>query len=265
MNATVERKFMLKKSEHDKEELKLSNMLLNRAVDLPKQFDLRENKKIEIKNQGKLGSCGAMALTTLREFLLEDEDIKLSPSFLYYETRKRNGEENEDFGISIGEGIKTLLNIGVSEEQYMPYTDEIYNVAPSKESYENAKKYKIKSYINLDQGIKGIMNWLYLKQTPVVFGMPVSEQFTQINKTGIVNTPNKEDLNLGEHACVILGWKQNDWKANIKSKINKKYSKHGYFLCANSFGTQWGNNGYFWLSFEHILENIAYDFYVITV
>ena len=255
---------MLKKSGHGKEEPRLSNMLLNRAVDLPTEFDLRELKEIKIKDQGQLGSCGATSLITLREFLLDD-DVELSPSFLYYETRKRTGEENEDFGISIREGIKTLLNTGVSEESYMPYNDKVYNIAPSEEAYKNAKKYKIKSYINLDQGIKGIMNWLYLKKTPVIFGMPVSEQFVQINKAGIVHTPNKEDLNLGEHACVILGWKQNNWKANLRAKINKKYSKHGYFLCANSFGTQWGDNGYFWLSFEHILENIAYDFYVITV
>lgn len=260
------RRYTLGHSNHDDGELKLSNMLLNRAMKLPKKFDLKE-KAPKIRDQKNQGACASFSLCYAREMLLNNSDELLSPAFLYYQSRNDyNGDINNDFGITIKSGLETLVNWGVCEESYMPYNDKIHNVAPSEKAIDNAKKYKVNTYINIDNGIKGIKNWLVMKEEPVVFGMTVFNEFNYVSKSGILSVPKKNAEPIGNHAAIILGYIDNSKKDNIRALLNKKYSKYGYFICANSFGSsQWGNEGFFLLPYEYILQQLTYDFYVITV
>ena len=62
---------------------------------------------------------------------------------------------------------------------------------------------------------------------------------------------------IGKHAVTIVGWDDNYPKENfIKSNIlcsDGTYTmpkNNGAYLAVNSWGTEWGNNGYFWISYE---------------
>ncbi|MDD5924339.1 MAG: lectin like domain-containing protein [Clostridia bacterium] len=48
------------------------------------------------------------------------------------------------------------------------------------------------------------------------------------------------------HEVTVVGWNDNYSKSNFKSSP----SKDGAWLVKNSWGTDWGNGGYFWLSYE---------------
>ena len=87
---------------------------------------------------------------------------------------------------------------------------------------------------------------------PFVFGFNVYESFESDNvtKTGVVPMPdvNKEKL-LGGHAVMAVSFDD-----NLR-----------VIGCRNSWGDKWGDEGYFYLPYDYILDaNLASDFWIIT-
>lgn len=54
---------------------------------------------------------------------------------------------------------------------------------------------------------------------------------------------------VADHSITIVGWDDN-FNKNYFYKNGKGPQNNGAWLCKNSYGTDWGDNGYFWLSFE---------------
>lgn len=251
----------------DENELRISDMILNKSpADLPKEFNLID-KCPEPRDQGRQNSCGGFAGALLRQMHLDDINTQLSPAFLYWQSRSYNNQANEDCGTCIRDILRTLKEFGISEEKYMPYDEKDYSTPPSKQAYENAKMYKINNYINIDNGISGIKSYLYTKKKPVIFGMEVYDSFIEeTGKTGIAPIPKEGDRAISGHSSVIIGWRNNTFKDNLISVFNHKRSKYGYFVVLNSYGQNWGGNkGVFYLPYEYIYQNNAYDFYIISV
>jgi len=90
---------------------------------------------------------------------------------------------------------------------------------------------------------------------PIVFGINVYDSFESddVSKTGIVPLPDKDkEKCLGGHAILIVGFKEIDNK--------------NYFIVRNSWGTEWGDNGYCYMPFEYVLnEKLAEDFWSIKL
>ena len=51
----------------------------------------------------------------------------------------------------------------------------------------------------------------------------------------------------GGHAVKIVGW-------GVEGGIN-------YWICANSWGTSWGDGGYGWLPYDYVLSGLAVDWW----
>lgn len=61
------------------------------------------------------------------------------------------------------------------------------------------------------------------------------------------------------HEITIVGWDDNYSKNNFGSY---KPSSNGAWLVKNSWGTNWGNNGYFWISYEDsVLKSMTAKFF----
>ena len=66
---------------------------------------------------------------------------------------------------------------------------------------------------------------------------------------------------LPNHEVLVVGWDDNYSKDNFGDKA--KPSKDGAWLIKNSWGDEWGDGGYFWISYEDAdCLNSAYDYNV---
>ncbi len=218
------------------------------VVRLPKAADLREFCSV-VEDQEALGSCTANALAGNLEYLdhrIDDAYEDVSRLFIYYNERVLEGTVDYDSGASLRDGIKTLRKQGTCWETTWPYMIEKFDRKPSKECYIEAKKHCIESYHRINS-LPEMLTCL-AEGYPFVFGFTVYESFQSQKtvKTGVAQMPKKKEKVLGGHAVMAVGYNQKDKR----------------FLVRNSWGAEWGKDGYFTMPYEY-LETLAADFWTI--
>lgn len=89
---------------------------------------------------------------------------------------------------------------------------------------------------------------------PIIGSIFMVKPLGKINKTdGFVNYTIKEKKYGSYQSVLIVGY--NDSPTN---------SLEGYFIFKNSWGNQWGNKGYGYVSYDEILNNKIGDMYIIS-
>ena len=221
---------------------------INKDIVIPVTIDLR-NKFLEVYDQGKIGSCTANSLCSIFEYD-SINNFKGSRLFLYYNERLINEETNIDEGASISDGIYCLKKYGICSENEWPYNITNLFIKPNKLCYENAKNNFVIEAFYIENDIYTIKYWL-TKNEPISVGISIYSNFMNINtsKTGKVNMPVETDEFLGGHAVIICGF----------DDITKQ------FILRNSWGSHWGDNGYFYLPYDYITnDELCGDLWVIT-
>ena len=217
---------------------------------LPQIIDLRPMDS-PIFDQLNLGSCTANSLAGALQFLEKKDKVKymeLSRLFIYYGERAIEDTVNSDSGATIRDGIKTLANLGVCSEKCWPYNISKFTVQPNHNCYIEAAKHKISSYYRLNT-VDDMCHCLS-SGYPFVFGFSVYESFEseEVTKTGIVPMPQPDDQLLGGHAVVAIGY----------NYVDKR------FLVRNSWGTSWGQKGYFSIPYQYLANrDLSDDFWTI--
>lgn len=218
-----------------------------------KKIDLRD-KCPDVYNQGSLGSCTANALAFGYEYteLIQHNKKEFMPSrlFIYYNERVLENTVATDSGASLSDGIKTLKNIGVCSEEQWKYNIDTFTIKPTDECYNIAKLHQINLFYAVAQELKQLKAAL-IQGFPVVFGFIVYSNFEDITvqRTGIMKMPTDHDTIVGGHAVAAVGFDD----------------KKQHFIIRNSWGSDWGDNGYFYMPYEYILDSkLASDFWCIT-
>lgn len=217
--------------------------------------DLTANANIDVYNQGKLGSCTSNAISYCYEYdeYVQNEATKFHPSrlFIYYNERDMEGTTNSDAGAEIRDGIKSINSIGVCSEDDWPYDINKFTEKPSENCYNFAESHKTVNYKRVLQTVDHINECLH-SGFPIAFGFMVYDSFEseEVSKTGMVPMPNESEENLlGGHAVTIVGINHDDKTFKVR----------------NSWGAEWGDNGYCYFPFEFIVNSkYCSDFWTVS-
>jgi C1A family cysteine protease len=208
---------------------------------LPTIVDLT-NLMPPIYDQGQLGSCTANALCAV--VCYTDPSLKqcgASRLFVYYNERVIEHSVSQDAGATLSDGILSLQKYGVCPEPSWPYKIKKFTLKPNPQCYTQALQNKAIQVQNINNNLDEMRSAL-VAGYPFVVGILVYSSFetSKVASTGTVPMPNTntEQL-LGGHAVVAVGY--DDTKQ--------------VFIMRNSWGTSWGNKGYFTLPYAYLLDN----------
>lgn len=208
-------------------------------------------------DQSDLGSCTGNAISGAVEFEQRKQglvDFLPSRLFIYYGERALEGTVGSDSGAMIRDGFKVLNSLGVCEDHFWPYdTWKLrWNLKPTAASYRFALRHKSIQYLSLDNTNLASLKSCLASGYPFVFGFSVYDSFEgdQIAKDGILNLPLPSESLLGGHAVLCVGYDDATQR----------------FLVRNSWGPDWGMNGYFTIPYTYLTNpDLADDFWTLRL
>jgi C1A family cysteine protease len=239
-----------------------------RGKGLPLSVDLRQWCP-PVEDQGALGSCTAHAGVGIIEYYERKSfgrHIDASRLFLYKVTRNLMKMKG-DTGAYLRTTMGGMVLFGVPPEDYWPYTDDEkgFDKEPPSFCYAFAQNYQTLKYfrhdpsgLKLEEVLTKLKGYLS-KGHPAMFGFSVYSSIEQSEKTGRVPFPSPKERIEGGHAIVAVGY---DDKMKIKNQYGK-VETIGALLIRNSWGKEWGEEGYGWLPYEYVLKGLAEDFWSI--
>ena len=214
------------------------------------------------KSQGEYGTCTAWATTYAARTICEAinngwtnaDSISaeaFAPIFIY---KQLDTEPNCEQGSSLGKSLGLLKEKGAPK---LNSFDVLCADSIPLRLYSEASQYRIDFYTQLfnefnpdyrDVNKIEVIKKALCENHPVVISMNVYESFLDY---GIGNLWNGlQDVYAGSHAMCVIGY--ND----------EKYG--GAFEILNSWGTDWGAEGYIWVKYDDFIKHskVAYDIYL---
>ena len=217
---------------------------------IPASVDLREHFGT-VYDQSPYKSCSAHAIASALTLLANKAGSPIplpSRMFIYYNERERANERPiTDSGSTLRNGIKAVASQGVCAENDWPYAAEYVNTQPPQDVYAKATIHALQ-YLRIDQNIDHMKACL-VEGFPFVLGMQAYHSMQSVH-SGVdqLPMPSGSDYALGLHAVMCAGY--DDAKQSL--------------LCVNSYGTVFGNNGWFYMPYAYAKDpNLSFDFWTI--
>ncbi len=226
-------------------------------IAVPPMIDLRPQCS-PVRDQGQLGSCTGFAIAVgLREFLQIKQGgsfIPLSPLFLYYEERKIEHTTNQDAGAQPRDGMAVLAKMGCAPEADDPYDVTKFSHPPAKQAISDAKSFLISAYHRL-QTLDDIKTCL-AGGMGLMIGFTVYESFESdaVAQTGKMPMPQPSEQQVGGHAVFVCGF-----------ATDASWPGGGYLTIKNSWGTGWGDKGYFYMPWAYVQPTLVTDAWTVVL
>lgn len=220
---------------------------------LPAVYDYREALRApRVQNQGTLGTCWAFAsLMALESRLLPEERYDFSEDHM---SRKNS------FGMDQNDGGEYTMSMAYLLAWQGPVleSEDAYGDGVSPSGLKPSKHV---------QGIEVIPSKDYetIKEAVFFYGGVQSSLYTSMitgeKESGFYNKEKGAYCYIGtakpNHDIVIIGWDDNYPKENFPVQPEKD----GAFICANSWGGEFGEEGYFYVSYYDVnigIHNVLY-------
>ena len=192
-----------------------------------------------IGDQGNEGSCvgwaTAYAAASILEYNFKGVTQPRSPEYVYNQIKAGSDCKS---GSYTNNALNLIKKQGVCSITEMPYNDTDCSTQPTVAQKTAAATHKFISWATVSNtDIPGIKNLISMN-LPVIVGMTVDEEFKNLKNTGWILNKRTGKV-LGGHAVCIVGY--DDAKQAFKIQ--------------NSWGTSWGDNGYFWIDYNFFKKN----------
>ncbi len=270
----VSKYFNARGEEVDLSDLNISTFSRRRAL-LPEKFDLRdEGRSTSVKDQGQYGLCWSFASTASMESNIltkklsnaTSENLDLSESGgawfscngTPYKSDSTYGDHRYD--PSNGADGGTAENAAESiSSGYGAYPEDLVKYEDIENGYSEALRYysdyKFKDYSKLPQDVNlikqrimenGAMYYVYASFMENYYTTEDGICTYSDNGTSVEGSEQ-----LGSHAVTLVGWDDNFSKDNFHPDAGVK--NDGAWLLKNSWGEEWGSDGYCFVSYESVV------------
>ena len=207
----------------------------------PPSYDLREKYRVgNIKNQGSTGTCWAFAaLSALESSMLPEENLVFSPDHM---SRANSFSGNPDEGGEYTMGMAYLVSWqGPVLEKDDPFGDEQVTEGLSAVKHvQEVQMMEGKDYEKIKEAVfryGGVQTSFY------------SDLRSSNSRSDFYNSEKKaycyQGTEKSNHEVVIIGWDDNYPKENFSVSVEG----NGAFICQNSWGSNFGEEGVFYVSY----------------
>jgi C1A family cysteine protease len=207
--------------------------------ELPRRVDLRDTGYMpEIWDQGQLGSCTAHGTLANYHYHVAAQGLDVpmrSRLALYYAARALENHVDTDSGAQVRDAIKAIVSGGIDPESEWPYDIAKFAERPPPDT--DTAPHEALRYFRVLPSRTRLLNRL-AQGFPITDGMPVysSMETEQVAQTGAVPMPRAGDQYKGGHCTLTIGYDLDATDAD---------GNKGVLLKRNSWGTGWGQEGYF--------------------
>ena len=260
-----------------------------RAKELPESFTLSDcNIVTDIYSQGSYNTCWAISAADALSMKLKNmgENKTISPWYLAYSAYtgankfSENIDPNDPFSLFFKGGSNYISSAVLTSGNGMVYDSDIpYGTHPDViEDFNINASLKSNGKVPTDYIINDICNltpWIsqkkqydndYIKsfiynKNPVCATCSLDESFINSETFAMFCNTNNYSCHTDPnyHAILIVGWDDNFSKNNFSKTCMPK--NDGAWLVKNSWGKNWGNDGYMWISYEDssLREAVVYS------
>jgi C1A family cysteine protease len=233
---------------------------------LEKKVDNREWCS-KIKNQGNLGACTAFSAVAMYEYYQNKAFGKFidgSELFVYKVTRNMLNWTG-DTGAYIRSVMGAIALFGIPPASVYQYDKRKFDHEPPAFVYSYAQNFQAITYYRLDPlGSTGRQTLDNIK-IQLNAGFPVIMGFTcysslnhpKTEETGEIPFPSKNESVIGGHAVMVVGY--DDY--NMVTNPIDGSKRRGVLIVRNSWGENWGDNGYGYIPYEYVKRLLASDFW----
>jgi len=184
-----------------------------------------------IKNQEQCGSCWSFSTTGSTEgchFLTKHKLVSLSEQNLM-DCSYNQGNQGCDGGLMTQAMTYIIQNKGIDTEASYPYTAQDGNC-----NYQAANSgATLSSFVNVNTGDENDLQ-VKVHMGPTSVAIDASHSSFQFYSSGVYNEPDCSTSQL-DHGVLAAGWGHDATGGD-------------YWIVKNSWGTDWGQNGWIWMS-----------------
>ncbi|MBQ6654669.1 MAG: S-layer homology domain-containing protein [Erysipelotrichaceae bacterium] len=218
-----------------------------------------------VKNQNPYGTCWTFATMASAESGILKKNGKtfdfaeLQMAYHYYKSYNKadpmklitkDGNSVSPASAILDMGGNSIIStfglasgIGFCKEASYPYTDASTYVSSGTSTAVYKTAYRLRSSRWLNMSEPNVVKQALMDYGALAVSYYHDDKYLSSNNAYYQNYTDGSN-----HAVTLVGWNDNYSKTNFKS--SPRPSSNGAWLIKNSWGTGWGDSGYFWISYE---------------